>query len=279
MGTPSSSTRPSVDYSVSTDLSPISGYSTESSKPKQNRVALREYYNLQVTAPKPDDPSQISDINSEVGLIHNHTSLEASELDKENFDSDAFVRRVLKHQNLMELLTTYSNLLGEIRALDAEKKALVYDNYSKLIKATETIGKMRECVEAKAPVAGKLDLIMEGIYTKAEGLKNTQKKNSINATEKNQAERESKMVRAKFIARIVLEAPEKVRNLLSEGKQNEAREVWQNVRSLLQRWKEKGVGGLDVIECIEDGDAALKGEPPSDKSWVYIKSKKIELQH
>lgn len=30
----------------------------------------------------------------------------------------------------------------EIKGLDGERKALVYDNYSKLIAATETIGKV-----------------------------------------------------------------------------------------------------------------------------------------
>jgi uncharacterized membrane protein affecting hemolysin expression len=42
-----------------------------------------------------------------------------------------------------EVLKLYTRTLGEIRALDAEKKALVYDNYSKLITATETIRKVR----------------------------------------------------------------------------------------------------------------------------------------
>lgn len=32
----------------------------------------------------------------------------------------------------------------EIRGLDGERKALVYDNYSKLITATDTIRKVRE---------------------------------------------------------------------------------------------------------------------------------------
>ena len=31
----------------------------------------------------------------------------------------------------------------DIKGLDGERKALVYDNYSKLIAATETIGKVR----------------------------------------------------------------------------------------------------------------------------------------
>lgn len=33
----------------------------------------------------------------------------------------------------------------EIKGLDGERKALVYDNYSKLITATDTIRKVRSC--------------------------------------------------------------------------------------------------------------------------------------
>lgn len=65
-----------------------------------------------------------------------------SEIDTEGFDADAYVKAKLKDSSLEELLRTYTRVLGEIRALDAEKKALVYDNYSKLITATETIRKV-----------------------------------------------------------------------------------------------------------------------------------------
>lgn len=48
----------------------------------------------------------------------------------------------MAESTLQELLKLYTRVLGEVRALDAEKKALVYDNYSKLITATETIRKV-----------------------------------------------------------------------------------------------------------------------------------------
>jgi len=66
-----------------------------------------------------------------------------SELDGSHFDAESFVKRALAESSLDELLRVYARVLGEIRALDAEKKALVYDNYSKLISATETIRKVQ----------------------------------------------------------------------------------------------------------------------------------------
>ena len=76
-----------------------------------------------------------------------------SELDAEGFDAAAWVERKLEESGLEELLRLYTSVLGEIRALDAEKKALVYDNYSKLITATDTIKKVRIPLASEAPEA------------------------------------------------------------------------------------------------------------------------------
>lgn len=53
------------------------------------------------------------------------------------------------NSGLEDLLRLYTQVVGEVRALDAEKKALVYDNYSKLIAATETIRKVRVILRAE----------------------------------------------------------------------------------------------------------------------------------
>ena len=67
----------------------------------------------------------------------------ASDLDAADFNADEYVARVVAESGLEDLLRLYAQVVGEVRALDAEKKALVYDNYSKLITATETIRKVR----------------------------------------------------------------------------------------------------------------------------------------
>lgn len=63
-------------------------------------------------------------------------------MDVPGFDADEFIARVAARSSLEQLLRLYTRVVGEVRALDAEKKALVYDNYSKLITATETIRKV-----------------------------------------------------------------------------------------------------------------------------------------
>jgi hypothetical protein len=133
LNSPTPSNRPSFDGGPpSGTASPNPGQiQTPPPGKRANRAALREYYNLKRAAsPAPPDPlGQFSEVPS-------------SELDAEGLDAEAYVRRALGDQGLDELLRLYTRVLGEIRALDAEKKALVYDNYSKLISATETIRKV-----------------------------------------------------------------------------------------------------------------------------------------
>jgi len=71
----------------------------------------------------------------------------------------------------------------------------------------------------------------------------------------------------------VLETPERLRQLVAEGKEEQARREWEKPLMLLERWKSSGLGGTDVEDCIEDGEAALRGEPPNEKSWVNAKQK------
>ncbi|KAG4432750.1 hypothetical protein IFR05_011780 [Cadophora sp. M221] len=67
-------------------------------------------------------------------------------MDRQDFNAEEYVRKVLEEKSLGEVLGIYRGVLADVRALDAERKALVYDNYSKLIVATEMIGRMREGV-------------------------------------------------------------------------------------------------------------------------------------
>jgi hypothetical protein len=77
--------------------------------------------------------------------------------------------------------------------------------------------------------------------------------------------------RARDIARRVVETPERLRKLVDEGKKDEARRIWLPVLSILEKWKEQGKGGVDVQNCIEDGEAALRRVPPTEKSWAKYK--------
>jgi len=277
ISTPTSSSRPSLDIPRSSEASPSRGPSQTQPK-RANRAALREYYNIKKAQ---DDASStpINDAASEASSIHDSSNSEVleSELDHANFDANAYINHVLSTQSLSELLRTYNGVLTDIRALDAEKKALVYDNYSKLITATETIRKMRANMDPLNPMASTLDPAIASIYERAESIKREMREGmpawQREREEMGEEEREKlrKTERAREVVERVLDTPEKVRTLMDEGKVEEARRVWEPTLRLLERWKERGVGGDDVLDCMEDGEAAIRGEPPAEKSWVNVK--------
>lgn len=66
-----------------------------------------------------------------------------SEIDSTGFDSDRYASTLLDREGLEGILRVEAGLLRDIRGFDGEKKALVYDNYSKLIGATDTIRKVK----------------------------------------------------------------------------------------------------------------------------------------
>lgn len=272
ISTPTSSARPSFDAPRSSDPSPNRGplslpQGQLHAAPRRNRAALREYYNLKAVsaASKPQDPETASTTSS----IHDnssHSSVQESELDSPDFVAGEYVKRILETQNLGELLKTYNGVLGDIRALDAEKKALVYDNYSKLITATETIGKMREDMgkggagEGVVGREGLLDGAVRGVFDRAEGLRAELRreldKRNGGVVDRGEIEQRRK---TRMVVEKVLKTPAKLKELIEEEREDEAKELWQKTLAVLERWKERGVGGSDVQACIDEGEVALQG--------------------
>ncbi|KAL7814829.1 Vps51/Vps67 domain-containing protein [Trichoderma gracile] len=263
-GTPTSSARPSFDVSRSAVTSPVLSASQPattttttggSSKRSNNRAALREYYNLRAaaaatSASTPSTPRIVEVPDSEVP---------ASEIDAPDFNLDDYLQKIVAESSLQELLKLYTRVLGEVRALDAEKKALVYDNYSKLITATETIRKMRANMDPLNPMATTLDPAIAHIYSQASAIQESLRKSvpAPDSEEGKAREAQQRRQRTRQLAIEVLATPERLQALVKEGRLEEARRQWEMPRKLLEVWKQKGLGGDDVQTCIDQGDAAI----------------------
>ncbi|KAI1332454.1 Vps51/Vps67-domain-containing protein [Xylariaceae sp. FL0255] len=277
--TPTSSNRPSMDSARSPLASPNPSntpLSIPNANPKRNRAALREYYNLRKnsaagTATPPQ--VEVTDFAGEAGT----SEVPSSEMDKQDFDSEVFVKKALAESGMQDLLRLYRRVLGETRALDAEKKALVYDNYSKLIAATETIRKMRTNMDPLNPMASTLDPAIGKIYTQATEIRDSLRKSIPEPTEDLKAKEEAaqKRLKTQQLAIEILDTPERIRALVSESRMEDAREAWKLPRKLLLAWKEQGIGGSDVDDCIAEGDAALRGEPGKG-NWRELRSANTE---
>ncbi|KAI0398788.1 Vps51/Vps67-domain-containing protein [Xylaria palmicola] len=273
--TPTSSTRPSLDSARSpvSSPNPNGSLSAPNANPRRGRAALREYYNLRkgASAGTATPPQvEVTDAAGEAGP-HEHSEVPPSEMDKENFDADTFVKKALTENGMQDLLRLYTRVLGETRALDAEKKALVYDNYNKLIAATETIRKMRTNMDPLNPMASTLDPAIAKIYNQACEIRDAIRKSVPEPTEATKAADDAcqRKLRTRQLAIEVLDTPNRVRELVAEGRLDDARKAWEMPRKLLLVWKGQGVGGSDVDECIADGDAAVRGEP-SKRNWREI---------
>ncbi|TQS32258.1 hypothetical protein Golomagni_07434 [Golovinomyces magnicellulatus] len=245
-----SSARPSLEGLRSSVTSPVNNGPPSISK-RSNRAALREYYNLRARAPRIELP------DSEV---------ESSDLDARDFNADEYVNKVVGESSLEDLLRLYTRVVGEVRALDAEKKALVYDNYSKLISATETIRKMRSNMDPLNPMASTLNPAITQIYNQANSIRETLRSSvpAPDSEEGRKLEAQSREQKAREVVTRVLATPQRLRQLVEDGKFNEAKSQWEMPRRLLESWKEKGIGGDDVQECLDAGDAIIN--PPGSRS-------------
>ena len=148
------------------------------------------------------------------------------------------------------MLKTESGLLNEIRELDGERKALVYDNYSKLIAATDTIRGMRANMEPLGASTGDLKGMVERVAGMAGGLSEHAGAGE-GEDEREVGEERERARRRRATVRWVSDAPSRLRGLVEEGRREEAESQWAVVERLLGKWD--GVGGVQAIkdECLE----------------------------
>jgi hypothetical protein len=231
---------------------------------RRNRAALRDYYNIKASAAGEAPDAQ--PVTSTRGLsTEAQTAL--SDLDKEGFDAGDYVRRLLEREGLEGVLKVENELVGEIRGLDGDRKALVYDNYSKLISATDTIRKVCKCFSFESIFISALSLsslmcFIVQMRTNMDPLTPTTSTLApaishiaeIAATLSNDL---ATHVPAKKGADVwrqsserqtvqwVLDAPDRLEQLLLDDREAEAHKDWDTVRALLENWK--GVEGVDQI--------------------------------
>ncbi|KAJ6157773.1 hypothetical protein N7470_005365 [Penicillium chermesinum] len=239
--TPASS-RPSLD-ALNTNVGGLSTSSTPSTaravspNPRRNRSALRDYYNLKppgADSPATDRRSRSVPRTTDAGDISNPTSLPlGTELDNADFDPQRYVDHLLSTSSLSTILKAENTLVGDIRTLDGERKALVdngkmrrsMDERGAPLTMTKTLG---PAISFVAETAG--SLIKEG----EEQRKRIKEAQCDDAESKKQAEKDT--------VRWVLAAPDRLQKLISEERTEDAEKDWNDVRRLLDAWSQvKGV--------------------------------------
>ncbi|KZF21822.1 hypothetical protein L228DRAFT_160639 [Xylona heveae TC161] len=250
---PSDSRRTSVDtVTRSQASSPVRGGSgppPSQAAQRRNRAALRDYYGLRSAAP--------ADVSTD--QHHIDAEIKDSELDREGLEPEKYVRELLGKESLEGVLKAEARLVNEIRSLDGERKALVYDNYSKLITATDTIRKMRSEMEPLTPSTSTLSPAIAHIAAVSEALAASLHAHAPPPTESvgvgKEAEQNTHAVggtdqeKARQTVRWVLNTPFLLQQMISEGRSDEADREWEDVRKLLDKWN--GTPGVEKVrkEC------------------------------
>lgn len=241
-----SSPRPSLGVRIPS--SARSSLSIERGTPinsRRNRAALRDYYKIKTNIADEGTHNPNQAIQDQGDAL-----VEASELDAPDFDAVDYVHTALSRSSLAEVLQAEAGLVSAIRGLDGERKALVYDNYSRLIAATDTIARMRTDIGPLAPeVAGRIGPAVEDILASAGGLARTlDEKSGLMESEfaipAEDSERRKENER--ITVRWVLSAPRRLASMIDAGEREEAVSDWKDIETLLELWKE--VGGTQELK-------------------------------
>ena len=171
-----------------------------------------------------------------------------SELDKPDFDPATYVSTLLAKESVDGVLKVEAGLVSEIRSLDGEKKALVYDNYSKLIAATDTIKNMRERMDPLTPTTSTLTPAIGHIAETAAGLSRELSKAHGEPASDGKAQKKQRDQKA--TVRWVLHAPARLERLMEHGQNEEVDKQWSQISALLSKWE--GVKGVSEVRqaCI-----------------------------
>lgn len=123
---------------------------------------------------------------------------------------------------------------------------------------------MRANMDPLNPMASTLDPAIAHIYSQAssirESLLRQQRAQHGDRGLPDGADPSSALHRTRRLAAFVLATPARLRQLVADGKEAEARREWAMPRRLLLAWREKGIGGKDDVEaCLAEGDAVVGG--------------------
>ncbi|EPS45352.1 hypothetical protein H072_551 [Dactylellina haptotyla CBS 200.50] len=286
INSPPTSSRPSLDSSVahsrlSSDSlhslaslpshagTPVAGNSIRApgTAGRRNRSALREFYGINKRdasgSPAPPTSSANSDIATGLGVQLDGGApdtaaqiLPASELDGSGFDARACVDRLVAAQGLRSLLRVENGLINDIRGFDGERKSLVYDNYNKLIAATDTIRSMRSNMEPMTPTTTTLLPAISHIASLSSSL--VENVHAHDPETGPEAIARDKLKKKQEAVRYIMDTPERLKVLVDTGRKEEAVKEWEVVKGYVQKWK--GVGDDGVKKLLDSGEVALAGQ-------------------
>ena len=166
---------------------------------------------------------------------------------------------------LSELSALTQSHRAEVKTLDGERASLVYDNYARLIAATETIRQMRAHVggelAATAGATSTLGPAVSHIAGTAESLATAGGGVRARARAKSVGTQGSPDQQQVETVRWVLDAPRRLGALVKLDQKLQARKDWEEVEAILDQWTD--VTGVDEVRLA--CEAALANVTQADE--------------
>jgi hypothetical protein len=240
---------PSSRTSLDTSSQPSTLSRATNAQPRRDRAALRDYYRLKAQQAdgilSPTNQSRKSSLDQSQRGIETGGSTNLSSIDYDGFDAGSFVHQLLETEALEGLLTMENELVSDIRNLDGERKALVYDNYSKLITATDTIKKMRSNMDPLSPATSTLSPAIAHIAETSASLAQELTDSKINDVPAVSSE----MLKQRKKAQWILEAPRRLEAKFTAGRRDDAEKEWLRVQAILKIWNHPPGSERLIEEC------------------------------
>ncbi|KAJ2788094.1 hypothetical protein GGI15_000115 [Coemansia interrupta] len=173
------------------------------------------------------------------------------DLDSSNFDSKKYLKRMLVEEGVAGLLSADNELVTSVRQIDGDMKTMVYENYSKFISATETIGKMSEDADYMDAEMAKLSKRVTDI---AERTRSVDREFAQRRERIQRLSSEQKTMRR---LQLLFDLPERLNQLISQGRFVEAAREWSNTKPLLEHYRQLGVfagvenDGRQIMASVE----------------------------
>lgn len=120
--------------------------------------------------------------------------------------------RLVGSQGVKALLKVENGLVNDIRGFDGERKSLVYDNYNKLIAATDTIRSMRSNMEPLSPATTTLLPAISHIASVSSSLVENVHAHDPSTTP--EAMRKERLKKKQEAVRYIMEAPDRMEKLV-----------------------------------------------------------------
>ncbi|KAJ1815308.1 hypothetical protein LPJ60_005759, partial [Coemansia sp. RSA 2675] len=159
--------------------------------------------------------------------------------------------RALLEQGVSELLATDIKLVGQVRQIDGDMKTMVYENYSKFISATETIGKMKADADF-------MDAEMERLSRRVNDISlRTDSVNAHFAQRRTAIARLNEEHRTLKRLQFLFDLPDELNRYISKAQFVEAARVWARTLPLLEHYRQLGVfaevekDGKEIMASVE----------------------------